>query len=42
MFENAESPAAIWQYYLKWCEQNESKITLKDPWLPDLKRAKID
>jgi hypothetical protein len=42
MLEHAESPAAIWEYYRKWWDQNESKITLHDPWVRDLERARID
>jgi hypothetical protein len=42
MFEAAENPAAIWEYYRKWWEENEPKITLHDPWLRDLEGAKID
>ena len=40
--EIGENPAEIYWYYRKWWDENESKITLHDPWLRGLEREKID
>jgi hypothetical protein len=32
----------VFEHYLSWWRSHEAKLTLYDPWLPDLKRQKIE